>query len=147
MRGQDVNCVTVGRRNLRADLLIACNPLPPPPRIDSFAAASPLGDFLAELNPVNRLRDLRVSFELMVHDFGDCEASDTRVFYDPPPDAGALFGTYRFGRARELCLAVEREPRFRETVQRSVEAYRKLAAPRAPERAVGGLSAEPPSWA
>ena len=67
-----------------ADLVVACNPLPPPAAISSHAEDSPLADFLAELNPVNRLRDLRVSFEMMMHDFGDCEPSETRVVYEPP---------------------------------------------------------------
>jgi NTE family protein len=115
-----------------ADLLIACNPLPPPAVVSSRAAASPLGDFLAELNPVARLRDLRVSFELMMHDFGDCEPAETRIVYDPPPDAGALFGTFHFGRARQLVEAVEREPGFRHAIERSVAAYRRLAVPRGP---------------
>ncbi len=82
-----------------ADLLIACNPLPPPARVEAPAPKSPLGDFLAELNPVNRLRDLKVSFEMMVHDFGDCESADTRIVYEPPPESGALFGTFHFDRA------------------------------------------------
>ncbi len=113
-----------------ADLLIACNPLPPPARIESAADASPLGDFLAELNPINRLRDLKVSFEMMMHDFGDCEAAETRIVYEPPPESGALFGTFHFNKAAELVRAVEKEPRFQEAVDWSVEAWRKLAEAR-----------------
>jgi hypothetical protein len=113
-----------------ADLLIACNPLPPPPRVIVPNSATPLGDFFAELNPIRRLSDLRVSFALMIHDFGDCEASDTRVVYDPSPDAGSLFDTFHFSRARELVLAVENDAGFRETIERSVEAYGKLSAAR-----------------
>ena len=115
-----------------ADLLIACNPLPPPPRVIVPNSASPLGDFFAELNPIRRLSDLRVSFALMIHDFGDCEPSDTRIVYDPSPDAGSFFGTFHFGRARELVATVEKDPRFRETIERSGEAYRALAAARGP---------------
>ena len=115
-----------------ADLLVACNPLPPPELVKLHLPASPFGDFLAELNPFQRMRDLWVSFELMFHDFGDSEAADTRIVYDPLPDSGALVETFRFDRARELVAAVEREPRFIATVDRSVEAYRRLAAPRAP---------------
>jgi predicted acylesterase/phospholipase RssA len=114
-----------------ADLLIACNSLPPPHRVSSASPASPLGDFLAELSPVARLRDLRVSFELMLHAFGDCEPSESRIVYDPPPEATALFGTFAFGRAGALIEAVEREPGFQEIIRRSVEAYKRLAAPRA----------------
>jgi predicted acylesterase/phospholipase RssA len=115
-----------------ADLLVACNPLPPPAVVSTRAAESPLDDFLAEINPVNRLRDLRVSFEMMMHDFGDCEPSETRIVYEPPPDANSLFGTFQFGRAAALVEAVEREPRFRETIDRSAEAWARLAAPRIP---------------
>ncbi len=119
-----------------ADLLIACNPLPPPPRVVVPNSASPVGDFFAELNPIRRLSDLRVSFALMIHDFGDCEPSDTRIVYDPSPDAGSLAGslfrTFDFGRARELVATVEKDPRFRETIDRSGEAYRALAAARGP---------------
>lgn len=115
-----------------ADLLVACNSLPPPGVIDVRAEKSPLADFLAELNPIHRLRDLKVSFEMMIHDFGDTEPADHRIVYEPPPDSSALFGTFRFGRARELVDAVEREPRFRDTVDRSVEAWSKLSAPRLP---------------
>ena len=79
---------------------------------------------------MQRLRDLWVSFELMFHDFGDSEDAESRIVYDPPPESGALVETFRFDRARELVAAVEREPRFIATVERSVEAYRKLAAPR-----------------
>ena len=115
-----------------ADLLVACNPLPPPAVVSSRAETSALHDFLAELNPVNRLHHLRASFEMMMHDFGDCEVSETRIVYDPPPDAGALFGTFHFGRAAALVEAVEREPRFRETIERSAEAWARLSAPRLP---------------
>ena len=115
-----------------ADLLVACNSLPPPGNIDVRAAKTPLGDFLAELNPVHRLRDLKVSFEMMIHDFGDTEPADHRIVYEPPPDSSAMFGTFRFGRARELVDAVEREPRFRDAVDRSAEAWAKLSAPRLP---------------
>lgn len=115
-----------------ADLLIACNSLPPPPAVSTLTPATPTEDFLAELNPIRRLRDLRVSFERMMHDFGDCEPSDTRVVYEPPPDSGTIFGTFQFGRARALVAAVEREPGFRDTVDRATEAYRRMAAPRQP---------------
>jgi NTE family protein len=113
-----------------ADLLVACNPLPPPPSVEVSAPKTAVGDFFAELNPVRRVRDLMVSFELMMHDFGDCEDAESRVVYDPPPDAGALFRTFAFGRARELVSAVEREPRFQETLQRCADAWAKLSAPR-----------------
>jgi len=113
-----------------ADLLIACNPLPPPLSVRVRTAVSPLGDFLAELNPVHRLRDLLVSFELMFHDFGDCEDSDTRVVYEPAPDAGALFRTFDYRRAPELVEAVKREDSFREAVNRSERAWKRLARPR-----------------
>jgi predicted acylesterase/phospholipase RssA len=113
-----------------ADLLVACNPLPPPPKVEVRASKSALGDFLAELNPLRRLLDLKVSFELMLHDFGDCEAADNRIVYDPPPDAGTLFRTFAFGRAHELVAAVEREERFQETIRRCAEAWEKLSAPR-----------------
>ena len=115
-----------------ADLLIACNPLPPPLSVRARTAASPLGDFLAELNPVHRLRDLLVSFELMFHDFGDCEDSATRVVYEPASEAGALFRTFDYRRARELVSAVKREDSFREAVDRSERAWKRLARPRAP---------------
>jgi predicted acylesterase/phospholipase RssA len=115
-----------------ADLLVACNPLPPPAAISTRAVDSALSDFLAELNPVNRLRDLRVSFEMMIQHFGECEPSETRVVYEPPPDESALFGTFHFGRAAALIEAVEREPRFRETVDKSAAAWARLAAARMP---------------
>jgi predicted acylesterase/phospholipase RssA len=115
-----------------ADLLVACNPLPPPTATSAHAHDSPLADFLAELNPVNRLRDLRVSFEMMIQHFGECEPAETRVVYEPPPDESALFGTFHFGRAASLIDAVEREPRFRETVDKSAAAWARLAAQRLP---------------
>jgi NTE family protein len=115
-----------------ADMLVACNPLPPPPRVSVRETKSPLGDFLAELNPINRLRDLRVSFELMIHDFGDCEPAETRVLYDPPPEANGLLRTFDFARAHDLVREVEREEGFRQTIERAVETWRKLAAPRLP---------------
>lgn len=114
-----------------ADLLLACNPLPPPPSIQIRLPTTPLSDFLAELNPVNRLRDLMVSFELMFHDFGDCEEAETRVVYDPPPETGPLFRTFNYARARELVDEVKREPRFGDTMARALSAWAKLSAPRA----------------
>lgn len=113
-----------------ADLLIACNPLPPPLNVRARTAASPLGDFFAELNPVHRLRDLLVSFELMFHDFGNCETSDTRVVYEPAAEAGTLFRTFDYRRARELVDAVKREESFQEAVNRSERAWKRLARPR-----------------
>jgi predicted acylesterase/phospholipase RssA len=113
-----------------ADLLVACNPLPPPQKVHVRTPTTPLSDFLAELNPVNRLRDLLVSFELMLHDFGDCEEAETRVVYEPPPETGTLFRTFNYGRSRELVEAVKGEESFRATVQRSADAWAKLAAPR-----------------
>lgn len=113
-----------------ADLLIACNPLPPPPSVRVQVPMTPLRDFLAELNPVNRLRDLLVSFELMFHDFGDCEEAETRVVYEPPPEAGPLFQTFEYSRARELVEAVKREESFQTTLRRSAAAWKKLSAPR-----------------
>jgi NTE family protein len=115
-----------------ADLLIACNPLPPPAVVSTPTPTSALDDFLNEINPLRRLRELRVSFELMMHDFGDCEPSETRIVYEPPPDAGTLFGTFRFERARDLVAAVEREPGFRDTIERSTVAWGRLSAPRMP---------------
>jgi hypothetical protein len=69
---------------------------------------------------------------MMIQRFGECEPSETRVVYEPPPDANALFGTFHFSRAPTLVDAVEREPRFRETIDKSVEAWSRLAAPRVP---------------
>jgi predicted acylesterase/phospholipase RssA len=115
-----------------ADLLIACNPIPGPGRIEVRESQSPVGDFFAELSPWNRLRDLRISFAMMIHDFGDCEPADTRIVYEPPPDSNALFGTFRFSRARELVAMVEGDASFRETIDRSVEAWGRLSAPRIP---------------
>jgi len=115
-----------------ADLLVACNPLPPPPNVEVRASKSVVGDFLAELNPVRRIMDLKVSFELMMHDFGDCEDADDRIVYEPHPDAGALFRTFAFGRARELCAEVEREDSFQDTIRRCAEAWQRLSAPRVP---------------
>ncbi|MFT3772821.1 MAG: patatin-like phospholipase family protein [Minicystis sp.] len=114
-----------------ADLLVACNPLPPPPSVRVRTPTTPLSDFLAELNPINRLRDLLVSFELMFHDFGDCEAAETRIVYEPPPEAGPLFRTFNYGKSRELVDEVKREDSFRATLQRSADAWAKLAGPRA----------------
>lgn len=116
-----------------ADLLIACNPLPPPPNVRVRLPTTPLSDFLAELNPINRVRDLIVSFSLMFHDFGDCEEADTRVVYEPPPDASALFATFNYGSARALVDKVKQEPAFRLTVQRCADAWARLGGPRAGE--------------
>jgi hypothetical protein len=91
---------------------------------------SAVGDFFAELSPLRRIKDLQASFALMMHDFGDCEEAETRIVYDPPPDAGALFRTFAFGRAEELISAVEQEPRFQETILRCAEAWGRLSAPR-----------------
>lgn len=115
---------------LGADLLIACNPLPPPPSVRVHMPTTPLRDFLAELNPVNRLRDLLVSFELMFHDFGDCEEAEHRVVYEPPPETGPLFQTFEYSRARELVEEVKREDAFRTTTRRSIAAWGKLSAAR-----------------
>ncbi|APR75785.1 Hypothetical protein A7982_01131 [Minicystis rosea] len=114
-----------------ADLLLACNPLPPPTSVHVRAPTTPFSDFMAELNPMNRLRDLLVSFELMFHDFGDCEAAETRIVYEPAPETGPLFRTFNYGRSRELVEEVKREENFRSAVQRSADAWAKLATPRA----------------
>lgn len=116
-----------------ADLLVACNPLPPPQNVRVRAPTTPLSDFLAELNPLNRLRDLLVSFELMFHDFGDCEEAETRVVYEPPPETSTLFRSFDYGRSRELVEMVKRDEIFRATVQRSADAWAKLAQPRGSE--------------
>lgn len=112
-----------------ADLLIACNPLPPPPRVEVRTPGSPLSDFLAELNPVHRVRDLMVSFALMMHEFGDCEDADTRIVYDPPPTY-PKFSPSEFDRAPEILEAVRKEPIFRETVRKSIDAWHRLSARR-----------------
>lgn len=116
-----------------ADLCIACNPLPPPLSVNLREPTTPLQDFLAEFNLLNRLRDIYVSFTLMLHDFGDCEPSETRVVYDPGGHASSLSLTSAFERGRAVVHAVERDPLFQETIRRAVEAWQRLARARAPQ--------------
>jgi hypothetical protein len=66
----------------------------------------------------------------MFHRFGRSEPSDTRIAYDPPAHAFPLLHTFRFDRAREIMDAVKREPGFVDVLDRSVEAWKRLARPR-----------------
>lgn len=113
-----------------ADLLVGCNGLPPPDKVHVRTPGSPLQDFLAEFNPMNRLRDLAVSFAHMCHDFGDCEEASSRIIYEPPPDGFPLLRTFDFHRAEQIVEEVLREPRFQEMVAKSAQAYQRLARPR-----------------
>jgi predicted acylesterase/phospholipase RssA len=113
-----------------ADLLVACNGLPPPENVHVRTPGSALQDFIAEFNPMNRLRDLAVSFAHMCHDFGDCEEASMRIIYEPPPDGFPLFRTFEFHRAEEIIKKVREEHKFQEMVMKSVEAYRRLVLPR-----------------
>lgn len=115
---------------LGADLLVACNPLPPPPNVRVRQPTTPWSDFLAELNPVHRLRDLMVSFELMFHDFGDCEEAEWRVVYDPPAETAPLFRTFNYAKSRDLVDEVTREPAFTATLDRCAEAWGRMSAAR-----------------
>ena len=99
-------------------------------------------DFLAEFNLMNRLRDIYVSFALMLHDFGDCEAADNRIVYDPAGQPMPLFRTSEFRRGRDIVEAVENDPVFLETMRRAGESWQRLARPRSPQ----ALSDPAASW-
>jgi predicted acylesterase/phospholipase RssA len=113
-----------------ADLLLACNSLPPPPSVQVVAPVTALQDFVAEFHPWNRIRDLAVSFSLMFHDFGECEDAETRVIYSPPPQLSPLFRTLEFHRATEIVDHVKCEEQFQDMIRKSVEAWSKLSRPR-----------------
>jgi len=113
-----------------ADLLLACNSLPPPPSVHVDMPATALQDFVAEFHPWNRIRDLAVSFSLMFHDFGECEDAATRVIYSPPPQLSPLFRTLEFQRATEIVDHVKGEEQFQEMIQKSMEAWSNLARAR-----------------
>ncbi len=125
------NVPVVLLERMGADLLVACNPLPPPPPVTDDNPSTRLGDFLGEINPFTRLQHLGTAFEVMFHRFGRSEPGERRISYDPPPHAFPLLQTFRFDRAREILAMVKGEPEFQATVRRVVSAWKALSAPRA----------------
>src|SRR4029078_11677738 len=113
--------------HMGADLVVGCNPLPPPAPVEDDNPRSRLTDFLAEVNPVLRARDLGASFSLMLHSAGRAEPSATRILYDPPARVFPLMRTFRFDEARSIMAAVQREPGFVRVVERCAEAWGRLA--------------------
>jgi predicted acylesterase/phospholipase RssA len=110
-----------------ADMVVACNPLPPPPVVTDTNPSSRLGDFLTELNPLLRLRHLFTSIQVVFHHFGRAEPSPTRFIYDPPGHAFPLLKTFRFDRAEAIKAAVMTEPGFVEVLDRAEAGWRRLS--------------------
>ena len=98
---------------LGADLVIAANPLPPPPLMHPRGWAPSI---LHEFNLLFRIRALMSSFDLMFHDLGDTEAAGY-ILYDPPAAAFPLLRTFDFKKAQKIYDAVKEEPRFIETLE------------------------------
>jgi predicted acylesterase/phospholipase RssA len=117
-------------RNEGAALVIAANPVPPPPGLHVDTPRNAILAFLEELSPARRAVDLFSSLSLLVHAIGDLDARDAPIYYDPPPEQFALFKTFEFARAREIMAHVEQQPEFQRTIDAAERAWRSLSAPR-----------------
>lgn len=106
-----------------ADLVIAANPLPaarPPRRRPGLGG-------LGALAPSRRIRDLAVSFGLLMHLAGEREATSRRVVYSAAPQAAALPAIFDYAAAPRIVEQVRRrDPHFRRAVDAAVQAFREL---------------------
>src|SRR5262249_50706924 len=124
------NVPVVLLERLGADLVIASNPLPPPPPVGGLPPHGRLADFLVELNPLARLHHLGTAFQVMFHHFGRAEPGERRLCYDPPSSASPLLRTFRFDKAREIVAAVQQEPGFQAVLEQCEQAWLQLSRPR-----------------
>lgn len=111
-----------------ADLVIAANPLPAarPPSPKAGSRRPVLGG-LGALAPSRRIRDLAVSFGLLMHLAGEREATSRRVVYSAAPEVTALPGIFDYAAAPRIVDQVRRrDPHFRQAIDAAVQAFRRL---------------------
>jgi len=115
---------------LGADLTFSCNCYPAQLRPYHQRIPGPIGRFLKELNPVERLLDLVSSGSALLHrSDGLGDSMSNRAFHKSPVEDSLLRAT-NFHRAEEIIGHAKQDNALNESMGQFVKDWEKLRAPR-----------------